>query len=923
MRLPCLGRCACQLSLFLVLMFFQDRLMAAKLNPVDWQFLLVDNHPASPATAPGLGILTDNNLSTSLTNQQIGIDFGITNTLDRIYLSGTNRQLQLWPNWYTTGTNAPLGLVKAWVGNTWPPTNLAGWFTVPYDAGNPVDTEVDIRFSPLAGRYVLVAFQTNVTWGVNYWPGFGLASQPKVHANLNWRVAELEIYGFPGVYPPASAVVLATPAPAPLALAASDLSYYLGELTGRPVPIVTPSQTNAYPGSLFCVNDLKPLAPDYATMMANIQNGSLPANVNILTNGRAINFTSWPYRGVLWSVWEFLERQGVRWVYPDAQGDYVPKVAGLDLSFLPLHYTPSATSIYANWDLSSYQPWAPWDTQSLRQSYLFAWRNRWNQSWNGYGPLGGAEIPAASAPGQLNPDYQEQFSGYPENFDSVIPNRILVAKGSTWWGFDPSLGKRISPTQSGAPSFCMDNPAVIQWVAGKVVAVDTAYPIPSQHPLNIFHVDDAYNLLPMDATWYCQDPSWCAASNAPVNPNTGAYGTLYTNSMSGEYYSFVTGVARSVSAQGSSARIGALAYADVYDPPVNLPRFPDNVNVEVCMYGAPNLPGASSWNSGLLATWADWHSTCSHLATYDYALLQTGYQQPDPRFPVPLVSAIIDRAQFLGSIGALNGGCQASATSQPFNPWNFYAYPRIRWNTNQTSQTILDEFFRGCFREAAAPMEAYYQDYETYETTNNVSLHAGDSYGLTQGSFPVSLLENLHNDLHLAMATATNWVVADRINRIHDGLAMVRLARNLYYADLTDYSSYLPVLAILPQTIPLNRFTAPNLSHGNYVSLSTTPNQWTFAAQGTLLTTLVFPAGGNYRVTINARAVPFQNVYPVLDCYLGARGGSTTITSTNFQSYTYNLSVPAGAWDLQLDYENAAAGGARNVIINQIQILLQ
>ena len=55
-----------------------------------------------------------------------------------------------------------------------------------------------------------------------------------------------------------------------LALAASDLSYYLGELSGKPHPIITPANTNLYSGTIYRIVDLKGLAPSYATMTNNI-----------------------------------------------------------------------------------------------------------------------------------------------------------------------------------------------------------------------------------------------------------------------------------------------------------------------------------------------------------------------------------------------------------------------------------------------------------------------------------------------------------------------------------------------------------------------------------------------------------------------------------------------------------------------------
>jgi hypothetical protein len=393
--------------------------------------------------------------------------------------------------------------------------------------------------------------------------------------------------------------------------------------------------------------------------------------------------------------------------------------------------------------------------------------------------------------------------------------------------------------------------------------------------------------------------------------------------MSGEYYAFVNSVAQAVRDRGSKALVGALAYADVYEPPANISTFPDNVQVEVCMFGAPNLPVTSRRNADLKAAWEAWHSKCSHLATYDYALLHTDYWQQDPRMPVPLVTAIIDLAKYLDQIGALNGGCQATLSSLPYNPWNFYAYPRIRWNTKQSSKAMLQEFFAGYFGECAAPMLAYYQTFENYEITNNVNLHyRGYCYGITPGSFPLSLLDQMQSSLRVAEQSATNWAVIDRVGKVRDGFNWVIAQRNLTGINLADSSSYPKVPTNGTFTVNLARMVAPaSRPFGNYVS--PLKDLWFFHAHGTIQTTLDFQRGGTYQVTVRARAVPFQNVYPVLNCYLGASEGSATISSTNFEEYSFTQTVPSGGWDLVLNYLNDAPGGARNIYLNQIQITPQ
>jgi hypothetical protein len=214
---------------------------AAKLNPSGWSLINA--------------ALTDNNLSTFVTNTEIDIDFGVTNTIDRVYLTGTNRSLQYWPNDQIT-SSPPLGRINVLVGNSWPPTNLVSSWDVPYDAGNPIDTEVDARFSPLPCRYVQMLLITNFTWVPQSWQSTNVTVNP----NLTLRVAELEVYGVNGLCTNRDCVVESTNSTsnvAPLNLAASELSYYLSELEGYPVPIVSASQTNLYPGTIYNVVDFE------------------------------------------------------------------------------------------------------------------------------------------------------------------------------------------------------------------------------------------------------------------------------------------------------------------------------------------------------------------------------------------------------------------------------------------------------------------------------------------------------------------------------------------------------------------------------------------------------------------------------------------------------------------------------------------
>jgi hypothetical protein len=622
-------------------------------------------------------------------------------------------------------------------------------------ANNIYPSEVNLRFNPTEARYIKIQ------------PG-------KEHGKTPWSIAELEIYGTHAPMTPKDAVVLDAKAPEPLQFAAEELSYYLSELTGNPVPVVKPEEAKQYPGNLYRIVDLKKLAPDYATMQENIKKGLLPEDINIERKGREVIFKAWPYRNVLWSVWEFLNRQGVRWVYPDAHGDYVPYKKSVDLSFLPLHLKPSTDFIYANFSTEKGFLTKPrWIKQNMGDGYLYFWRNRWTHSWGGAPMiLGGKEVPKKPATNYvIRDEFKESMNGFPHNFNGVLPSRILK-KHPSWCGLwksrknipswvqkkvpDEKIGKRIPPSEGG-PSFCMSNPEVIDFVANKIIEHSKA----GKHR-------GLYWLLPMDACKFCECDR-CLAMNTPVEKNTIAW-VANPESVSDVYYKFIEQVALKVKKENPNLIIGALAYANVHKPPRNISKLPDNVCVQVCMYGHPNLPIDSPMNMPLKNRWLDWAKKATHLENYSYVLLNEASAE-DNKMPFPLVAGIVNQNQFLYKLGGLKGGSQANpAKNLPYNPWNYYAYPRSMYDAKLSAEKIKDEFFPAYFGEAAKPMRAYYDACEKYHVDNNITLHSGGyQYNVTPGSYSIELLKTMQQHLNEAEKQAKSWITKERVARVREG----------------------------------------------------------------------------------------------------------------------------------------------------------
>ena len=616
-------------------------------------------------------------------------------------------------------------------------------FEAPQWIGARKRKEVNFKFNPARGRYVKLKGLT--------------------------QAGEIEVYGSTdkAAFEPHDAVVLPARAPAVLRMAAEELRYYLGELTGRPLPIIPPARGAAYPGTLYRIEDLKPLAGTYEEMLANLKAGKLPSGgpmldtvvspftmrlpdgVNVEREGRSVVFRAWPYRNVAYSVWEFLRRQGVVWSYPDMHGEYVPARKRVDLSVLPLRYRPSADRRYANFNVAAfYGIPCPDDLLFFLRNYGSDWGTL--RRAMGYDrevpPLPQRRVLTAK---QVRPEFAEGFQGYPHNFKQVVPMRLLEAHPD-WCGMGPD-GRRLPPRKGGPGTFCMTSPKVIRFVADKVLAF-----VGDNRQCMV-----CFNLLPMDGCTYCQCPR-CLGMYKPLAKTALPYVPISPYSVSDAYYYFVAEVAKRVGARAPAVRIGALAYADVHAPPRKLKKLPDNVWVEVVQYGSRNLPMSSPANAAMRARQETWARKCAHLTTYEYALIHGEWAIPP--MPIPLVGAIADRARFLRRMGAWNGGTQSMMKCLPHNPWNHYAYGRLMWDVRVGADQITEEFFTAYYRDAREPMLAYYRALEKHLVDNHVNLQ---DFAYDQGpnpeAFPPALAATLRACLADARKIATPWYVQRRI----------------------------------------------------------------------------------------------------------------------------------------------------------------
>ena len=869
------------LAMATVLALLPGRARPAELSPEKWTFSETD-------TGKPLGReVADGDINTAWISPApvkpgtgITIDLGQEVVVDRLYFTPGKAQ-----------GATPKSLKVVLEGN-------AGGAPTALNATLPAGKrDIDLFFEPVATRRVRVEVAA-------------ASDQP-------WAIAELEIHGSsdPAAFHPSDAVILGAKAPAPLRGAAEELSYYIGELTGTPLPIVTPEQSGNYPGTLYRIVDLKSLATTWEQLQESQASGKFPATpVNVERNGREVIFKAWPYANVRASVWAFLEKQGIRWVYPDEHGDLVPTGKGVNLDCLPLRFTPCASRRFANFDsVQKTTEAAAAANEPSDPVSLFWYRNGYNSTWafTETKVLGGAEVPKDPHgwipwDKRKHDDYEEGFDGYPHNFDNVIPKRILE-KHPDWWG--EVDGKRVAPWQGG-PMVCMTNPGLIQFVIDKALAFTD-----SQSTVTL-------DLLPMDAAKFC-DCERCRAFYEPLFRSRVPHSEIRPFEASDAYYYMVAQVANGIRPTRPGVRIFALAYADLLEPPRKLARLPDNVTVEICALGAPELPMSSPLNEPLRTCIQQWHAKCASLEHYEYAILNES--KVSTVMPVPLVSAMVDHARFYRSIGAVNGGTQADSQSIGYSPWNQYAYPRLMRDPDLTAKDLLNEFFTGYFREASEPMLAYYRTLEDHLIHDDASLrppsddHSGVfAYGVKPGSFPYGVLVKMRAYLQVAEKHASSWIVADRVARIREGFDWVMTESAYTPADLDDPSAFESVPADgTSVTLDLTKVKL----HKQWVE-PRKQGGWMFASHGTLGVDMRINTPGEYVVTMTVKGERDGNLDPLMNVYIDSHhAGRVTVESGEPKELTFRQAFDAaGVSRILITYWHTGAKGTQHLHIEQVRV---
>jgi len=595
---------------------------------------------------------------------------------------------------------------------------------------------IDLRFNAVKGRYLRLEIG-------------------KEGSGFPWSIAEMHIYGFDGdgVLEAKDAVVVPDEMPgaysAPADLGARDLSYYLGEIMGRPVPVIRPDKAGDFSGLLFVLEEPKPQEFAKGDILHRERQ-----SVNVFRKGREIRFAGHTPIGVFYSVVEFLDRQGVRWLFPSVYGDHVLRRGELDLGILPLRYTPQMEIRWLGGapGFQHAEYWLPYQ----RWNHFFggrgtAYRGMGHHSFSGLIPV-------------------KLYEEHPDWFPMLTDEKWKAHLEKQGY----KLGQRIP--YSAAPrriAFCTSNKGARDYIVSSVL--QKAKEKPHYHSVRVGEDD---------ASLWCQCPACQKQDQKAIVEEFSLVHPEPVSSTSERMFDLIAYLARRLRKEspGRTIQVASMAYSRSMHPPVTIDKLPSNVSVDVVL--GPRflvgLPPGSARNQETVRRLKLWAQKTDHLGVYNWDLLIGMY-------PRPFVGSLSEWFRFWKELGI--DGIEPQVRTYPeriwrSNPWYYYAYSRLAWDPDEPAEKILHEFFQGYFRDAADPMRAYYQCLSEQVRVTDLPYGAWYGGGPTKELFTPDILQAMGKHLRDAEQRAEGFLVRRRVAGIRAGFSTVLAALDVSGEEL-------------------------------------------------------------------------------------------------------------------------------------------
>jgi Domain of unknown function (DUF4838) len=449
-------------------------------------------------------------------------------------------------------------------------------------------------------------------------------------------------------------------ASAPEEFAAEDLRRTLGEMIGAGPRLRTSlHHLGAGKQPAIFVNDVE------AAQRAGIDPSALDLGseaYHLETSDGSLYLLGGGPRGVMYAVYDLLDRLGCRWFTPELSR--IPIRRDLGLPTLNITAAPAFESRDTfNWECRDPLWWV---------------RNRMN-GW--YTPV---------------PEYMGGhvgYCGFVHTFYNLLPPYEFFDSHPEYYSLVAGTRRRT------VAQLCLTNPDVLRIVTQRVLELMRTHP----------H-DTIFSVSQNDCVGYCE----CEACQA-VAREEGA--------QSGPILRFVNAVAAETSKVYPDKLIDTLAYWYSLDAPRKAVPHP-NVRVRLCSinccqghaYGTCDHPESRRFMRAL----DEWGQRTNRIYIWHYATDFTHYPLPMPDFDelhdnIGLYQRYGVHGVFIQGMGEEGGGAESMALRG-------YLVSRLLWNPQQPVWPIVDQFLEAYYG-AAAPFVRRYLDIFHDKVRSDKSLH--------------------------------------------------------------------------------------------------------------------------------------------------------------------------------------------------------
>ena len=453
-------------------------------------------------------------------------------------------------------------------------------------------------------------------------------------------------------------IVIPANSPADLTYAAKLLRHYISECCGDSLEI-TPSDARLRAPAVYVGS------PGWSAVRHIAAPGLSEEAVYLRGQDGELALLGGGVRGAVYSVFVFLEEKvGVRWYQPSPWGEELPKKARVDLPRFQHQHEPSFW--FRDVSICLHPPIGEW-----------AVRNRLNTNLRAHGKgRGGSNEYALGGHAFTKYVKPAYFEDHPEYFPIKDGQRYL-----------PRADRRGKYRVQA----CTTRPGVFRlFVTGMRRALDR---YPDRRLVSI---------SPDDVTG-----RWCSCPHCNAL-DTGEMMALHGRErrvVSDRFFSFANALGDCLAASHPRARMTTFAYHQ-YRPVPKRIRIRPNIVVMLCQPGAYNHPinsGASQQIREFQRNVLDWTRACDNMIFYRYMFKTMWESLPYPRHRI--LAADLKYAHSLGFAGEHG---QSHGKNWGMLGLNWYLHAKLLWDVDRSIDELLDDYYRGYFREAEKPMRRYF-----------------------------------------------------------------------------------------------------------------------------------------------------------------------------------------------------------------------